>query len=1143
MPKIKLPENIQKLKEQLETGNNLVDYFFICGIDPSLCLNESLYEVSTKENLENLKNILKPTILSRFPEFNKQNYEVGDEILEYCFPNGFELINNNSYIPYRKIFTIILDNNNSSQDYPQKYLTCILFYEQLYQYKKLQQQIEKIEKNKEKNIKNENNENINNMRSKLEDEKNKNIYRHKKISSSGVLSFNFQLNKKLKEKLNEKEREKEKENEINNKQPLNKLKYYYVPKCICLLSIHPRIKLFQKILLHIYEYGLQQNVDIPLEKIITNLIIEVPLPPRGLYSINYNYYYEYYQKKENNNQDLITKSVALNVNITQESLMKKEENLAPPLISTENNKLLITEIDLRKFNNILSFNCKMEVIKHILLSSKIIFFSQNLTNLTDIISSFLVLIFPFKYPFNVTSLLKKEFYYMLGSPTPFIFGINEEYDKNFFEENEISLEQTNFLVIDLDSKNENNYYLFSDEEFPQLPLKLVSNLEKEIKSLENMDKNNYNNNINNKNIINDREKIIKEYNEKYQEKFFNFFCEILKGYEEFLNRDFFGDDYVSITTLFNCEKFIKSSYHSQSDYAFYFKFVDISQLFMDFIYKNMIPKNNSQLMDILIVNNYYQKKKKTKSNEVDPYLINNKYVVPFPKELTKEECEEIISKKLSLSKKGQIVNQAKEELINFEYFLFPSLDFDIYCNNDNVNQYISPPDYREEIEALNMESISKSSLGQNINREMEMKNYIYLTWLEIWAFTFGNNDLGERHYRFDQMLDVLDKVIHHEMNILNLMFDILNKYNEHQMMLKLYQKLLRLRLNPSTTIFDTMSKILDKDKLKDLLEETKKNTTNIQKLKFNDYNKNNFRERTFLSINDDLPLETKPKFYFDYFCILCSEKINLYSICKNFEGIKNDTLWVKCSKCGEYNLPKIKVKFGLDFINDKSKSTSIKEYVLHSPYNLKINIKQAVNTQFRSLNKEEKIKLKISNFKAEFQPLFWDFIWYCLIHNLDYNILLPYSKNLEEEKKAHCFNPNIKIFEVIYDDSTFKDNQNKIEKISNSIIKLNSGEKNKKKIFNNLKKCGIIMVEIINKKINIINKKDEINNKIEENNKNKNNENIDKKNDEINNKENSGNKPPIVKKKVSMFDFFYNVSKKIEEVKSEIQKEKLKKEE
>ena len=40
-----------------------------------------------------------------------------------------------------------------------------------------------------------------------------------------------------------------------------------------------------------------------------------------------------------------------------------------------------------------------------------------------------------------------------------------------------------------------------------------------------------------------------------------------------------------------------------------------------------------------------------------------------------------------------------------------------------------------------MEVITKSSLGKNINREMEMKNYLYLTWLEIWAFTFGNNDL------------------------------------------------------------------------------------------------------------------------------------------------------------------------------------------------------------------------------------------------------------------------------------------------------------------------------------------------------------------------------------------------------------------
>jgi hypothetical protein len=30
------PENILKLKYQFETGNNLIDYFLVCGSDPSI---------------------------------------------------------------------------------------------------------------------------------------------------------------------------------------------------------------------------------------------------------------------------------------------------------------------------------------------------------------------------------------------------------------------------------------------------------------------------------------------------------------------------------------------------------------------------------------------------------------------------------------------------------------------------------------------------------------------------------------------------------------------------------------------------------------------------------------------------------------------------------------------------------------------------------------------------------------------------------------------------------------------------------------------------------------------------------------------------------------------------------------------------
>ena len=73
-----------------------------------------------------------------------------------------------------------------------------------------------------------------------------------------------------------------------------------------------------------------------------------------------------------------------------------------------------------------------------------------------------------------------------------------------------------------------------------------------------------------------------------------------------------------------------------------------------------------------------------------------------------------------------------------------------------------------------------------MNRSLEMINYLYLSWLEVWAFSFWYIDKKERPYRFNQMIDVLNKVLHHEMNILNLLFDVLNKHGEPQMMLKLY---------------------------------------------------------------------------------------------------------------------------------------------------------------------------------------------------------------------------------------------------------------------------------------------------------------------------------------------------------------------
>ena len=45
MPKKVLPEYAQKIKSQLETTNNLVDYFLLCGIPPIICRDKFLYDI------------------------------------------------------------------------------------------------------------------------------------------------------------------------------------------------------------------------------------------------------------------------------------------------------------------------------------------------------------------------------------------------------------------------------------------------------------------------------------------------------------------------------------------------------------------------------------------------------------------------------------------------------------------------------------------------------------------------------------------------------------------------------------------------------------------------------------------------------------------------------------------------------------------------------------------------------------------------------------------------------------------------------------------------------------------------------------------------------------------------------------------
>ena len=118
-------KDFNDMKTELDKGNNFIEYFLSVGLDPSIALNS---EFSEK---------LKPKIISYFPPFQKHTTSFDESIILHCFPNGFKLIESFTFPPQNEIFSFILDNNFYCMNYPQKYVTCLIIYENIMKYHKL----------------------------------------------------------------------------------------------------------------------------------------------------------------------------------------------------------------------------------------------------------------------------------------------------------------------------------------------------------------------------------------------------------------------------------------------------------------------------------------------------------------------------------------------------------------------------------------------------------------------------------------------------------------------------------------------------------------------------------------------------------------------------------------------------------------------------------------------------------------------------------------------------------------------------------------------------------------------------------------------------------------------------------------------
>jgi hypothetical protein len=763
----------------------------------------------------------------------------------------------------------------------------------------------------------------------------------------------------------------------------------------------------------------KKKITIPVDKIIENLLIELPVPPRGIYRLEYSLNYN--KRKLHQNQM---------------------------------NQLPYVDINLKKIFADFDVKSIISIYRHLFLETRLLFFSENIELLNIYIFSFLSFLYPFDYQYQIVTILPKENFEIMESITPFIAGINEPYTENFFDKFNLTLSDS-ILIIDIDNKITN--LVNQQGEIPHFPKIYRKQLEKNLLNIlnkymkneipiiktaernsvktrtihkeipsdlevlkkqftlkeEDFDSNN-NTNIDdfkspNKEIFQFEEKnnfyknnsnIDYKFNSEIGEAFFNFNAKLLSNYSKYLNLEFYSSNSApSLELLFKVNQYLKE-FSNNNDKNFYNKFLTETQIFGDFIFMRMIPKSSKEKIQILSFDEkinensagYFSNPIPSVFSKSTEYNFNTDIVIQKPRELSilEKDFYKQTQNKMELLLYGIITQNSEDDTILFKYPIFPKLVADIFFKH-NISQFIEPMNLNENIISINEDILLKSHLGGVQMRQNDMINYINLCWMQMWGMTFWYCDEIEKSYRFQELLKVIKKTSNHEMEIFNLIFETLLVNGTDYMILKLYDILIKLRLNPSLKVHNIVMKILDQVKGEGNFNENLQKAIKSEEGKV--YDNFNFRKRTLKSKYFKNILTEDILFYAFDACMGmdCQNEINLFTISQNYKDMARDMIWAKCPKCNEYMLPKLTVKFGKEVnVNGNCKYNTSKYdcVVLFSPLSLKENYNN-------SLMKDYGIKLDVEELLEKYSTTFWNTLWYFKINNLDYDFMLPYEHNMD----------------------------------------------------------------------------------------------------------------------------------------------------
>ena len=1007
----------EKKEEEEEKINPLIEYFYIIGPNPEAIKKEELYN-----NFTNNLNGLDAKLLSKFPPIERPLTSIKEEIIiSHCFPNGFNIEESN---PGKKIFHFSLQNIFPNPLGEIKiYFTCIKFYEPLSKYYDFKQR------------------------------KSYNFISDKNIEEFAEQFENFGKFKRQSVVL--------KENPLYILQKKKLLEKYYIPKVICFSSVIPFPYEFGYLLNKIIDYTINQNSEenseqnnitnnnkkvIPLEKIIEKIVLEVPMPMRGIFHIKFTNNNEFFKKEE---KELIIKQKKVN------------EYYSPTHI--------LQSIFAFSTNDII------EIYKSLLLEIPILFFSSDIEKLTNIFESFMCLLFPFNYQCPNVSVLPDINSAIIQNFESFAFGINQSWinvkkeknkeeekekdnnkekekenkenendKKDYFERNNMRIVNKAILICDIDNskieiyfkKLENEHIVYykdlgnhSDNSQNINSSKNINNenkyeytkylfpahyIDKAKKKLE-IFKNNKNINLN-------------EYNEEYNKQigediFFYFLISILGKYNNYLyNTDseiknickeiFSKGKKLDISIMFNVPKFIHEC--KSSEINFYTAFLK-TELFADLIRRKYYNKKKDKTMFLYFDEHIIKKRNKGfLSRKYDtPFITieifdnsNNNIEIYDYNNFNEDELKYISDNKKELLDYYQTYN-GKE----FKYLVFPKLLYDnkFFKNNNksknnDSNDFTIKYNYNYRVkdftkvykdllkEIFQDKSYFKLYTGDlivqdkfNPNKTLydgEIQNSLLLLWLRIFCITFYYCDKNEKNLRFYEMINIIKKLTYIRDDIFSLILLTLDKYGTEIMMIQFFSTLTDYNYIQYSYL---THKLIKKSQIKSNLK-----TMSIS--------------NTSLTIN--YYTESQEQYIIPHInkTDIDNIKERTFGLKDNNDNNQDEKIFfshnIKCDKCGESSeISGLTLNYsgmvkslnlycqcGKELTNKITIKVNGKYYriCLYEPYYLYRII------SFELLQKYGN-KISLDEMRIKYKDFYWNCIWYFGTQGLSYDMLLKYK--------------------------------------------------------------------------------------------------------------------------------------------------------